>query len=304
MTALRTLATDLQFPEGPVELEDGSIAVVELRGGQVRRVTRDGKSSVLGKTGGGPNGMAWGPGKLLYICNNGGGKFIPGQISSVGPADDYKGGSIQTLDPATGKVETLYDGCDGHTLSSPNDLVFDRHGGFYFTDIGKKYPRNRDNGAIYYAKADGSYITELAHPVLTPNGIGLSADEKTLYFVETETGRLWAYEIEEPGKVTKLPFPSPNGARLVSGLAAFTRYDSLAIDAEGNICIGTLGVGCVTVISPAGKMLRQVNMPDPYVTNICFGGPDRRVAFITLSKTGQLVEMDWPVAGLKLNFQP
>lgn len=68
-------------------------------------------------------------------------------------------------------------------------------------------------GAVYYARPDGPAITEPAHPVLAPNGIGLSPDEKKLYVAETDTGRLWAYDIEEPGVIRKLPFPSPNGGR-------------------------------------------------------------------------------------------
>lgn len=304
MSNVTVLASNLQFPEGPVVLEDGSIAVTELRSGQIRRIGLDGQVTLLADMGGSPNGMAWGPNGLLYVCNNGGGKYVPGRIASLGPAEDYSGGSIQTLDPRTGAVATLYRECEGRRLSAPNDLVFDRHGGFYFTDMGKKFEHYRDHGAIYYAMADGSSIKRLAYPVITPNGIALNADETVLYFVETETGRLWAYDIVSPGEVTKLPFPSPQGARFVCGLSAFARYDSLAIDSEGNVCIGTLGDGAITVISPDKGLIRQIPLPDPYVTNLCFGGEDSRAAYITLSESGQLVTMEWPVPGLPLNYQP
>lgn len=302
MNEPKILANDLQFPEGPVELPDGSIVVVELRSGTIRQVHRDGRTEIYARTGGGPNGMAPGPGNKLYVCNNGGVAFRPGHFGSIGPAADYTSGSIQAVDMATREVKTLYTECNGVKLSSPNDLVFDRHGGFYFTDIGKKWGRYRDNGAIFYALADGSRIVELAHPVLTPNGIGLSPDEKTLYFVETETGRLWAYEIAEPGVVRKEPFPSPNGARFVGAPAGFARFDSLAVEENGNICVATLSVGGITVFAPDGRVVRRVETPDRYPTNICFGGPDRKTAFITLSETSRLLEMEWPGAGLRLNY--
>ena len=88
-------------------------------------------------------------------------------------------------------------------LKGPNDLVFDAHGGFYFTDLGKRRPRDMDVGAVYYAKADGSFITEVAYPMVTPNGIGLSPDGNTLYVAETEAARLWAFPIEAPGMVRR-----------------------------------------------------------------------------------------------------
>ena len=153
---------------------------------------------------------------------------------------------------------------------------------------------------MYYALADGSKIVEVAHPILTPNGIGLSPDGRVLYVAETETARLWAFDIVSPGVVTKAGFPSPHGGRIVAGLGGFQRFDSLAVDAVGNVCVATLVNGSVSVIAPDGKLLRQVAMPDMFCTNICFGGPDLRTAYMTLSGTGKLVAMDWPEPGLRL----
>ena len=85
-----------------------------------------------------------------------------------GPHPDYKHGSIQRLDRSTGAAKTLYIECDGHKLSAPNDLVFDKQGGFYFTDLGKRYARHRDHGGVYYALPDGSKITCLAYPFAQP----------------------------------------------------------------------------------------------------------------------------------------
>ena len=138
--------------------------------------------------------------------------------------------------------------------------------------------------------------------MLTPNGVGLSPDEKTVYVADTETSRLFALDILEPGKIKHEPFPAPYGGRCVCGLPGFQRFDSLAVEASGNICVATLIAGCITVISPSGQVVRQVKMPDVYPTNICFGGPDLRTAYITLSASGQLAAMEWPEPGLRLNF--
>ena len=103
----------------------------------------------------------------------------------------------------------------------------------------------------------------------------------------------------EPSERNRL---APYGGRLVCGLPGFQRFDSLAVEASGNICVATLITGHITVIAPDGHVVRQVKMPDVYPTNICFGGSDMKTAYITLSGSGQLGAMDWPEPGLRLNF--
>jgi len=299
---MKILADGLQFPEGPVALCDGSVVLVEMRAGRIIRVMPDGRIDTVTDCGGGPNGAAIGPDGALYVCDNGGSAYVPGSFTSIGPAPDYTGGSILRVDLASGSSRQLYTHCDGHRLSSPNDIVFDAQGGFYFTDFGKKHTRARDSGGVYYALPDGSHIVEVAYSLLSPNGIGLSPDGRVLYVAETETARLWAFDIVEPGVVRKHPFPSPHGGRLVCGLGGFQRFDSLALDAEGRICVATLVTGAISVIAPSGELLRQQTFPDIYVTNICFGGPDLKTAYVTLSATGQLVSLPWPEAGLRLHF--
>lgn len=304
MPDFEILATGLRFPEGPVAMPDGSIALVEIARGTVSRAGPDGAISVIADLGGGPNGLALGPDGDLFVCNNGG--FIwheePGMLRPIGTPASYTTGRIERIDPATGKSRLLYDRCGEHKLRGPNDIVFDKQGGFYFTDLGKTRARDRDHGAVYYAAADGSRIVEVAYPMLTPNGIGLSPDEKTLYVAETEGARLWAFDLAEPGVVKRQNFPSPNGGRFLFNQAGFHRFDSLAVDAEGNICVATLMSGAITVIAPDGRLVRTVKTPDVYTTNICFGGPGLRTAYITLSGVGHLVAMPWAEAGLRLNF--
>lgn len=303
---IRTLAPGLEFPEGPVALADGSVLLVEIAAGAIARIARDGTKTIVARPGGGPNGAAIGPDGKCYICNNGGFEWHAdgAHRRPIAQAKDYAGGRIERIDLQTGAAECLYRAAAGVPLKGPNDLVFDAQGGFYFTDLGKVRAREMDRGAVYYAKADGSFITEVAFPMVTPNGIGLSPDEQTLYVAETEAARLWAFDIVEPGAVRKQPWPSPHGGRLIAGVGGYQRFDSLAVDAEGRVCVATLINGGITVISPDGRHVEHHPMPDPMTTNICFGGPDLKTAFITLSWTGQLISVDWPVPGLRLNFAP
>lgn len=301
------VAEGLRFPEGPVAMADGSILVVEIRTGTLARVAADESITRVATTGGGPNGAALGPDGKLYVCNNGGfewtevdGMDVPGPE----PAD-YCGGRIQRVDLDTAAVEDLYTGCDGYGLRGPNDIVFDGEGGFYFTDLGKTRARDVDKGGVYYATADGSSIHKVVYPLSHPNGIGLSPDDSTLYVAETVTGRLWSWELAEPG-VTK-PGRTPYApGTLFHDFEQYQLLDSLAVDSEGNVCVATLVTGAISVISATGELVRQVRVPkhEVFVTNICFGGPDLRTAYITSSGYGLLYATEWPCPGLQLHHGP
>jgi gluconolactonase len=200
-------------------------------------------------------------------------------------------------------VKLLYDRVGDHRLRGPNDLMFDGQEGFWFSDLGKSRARDRDHGGLYWAAADGSRIVEAAYPVPGGgNGVGISPDGRIVYLAETETGRLWAWDIVGPGALKKQPWPSPHGGRLVCQLPGYRRLDSLAIAASGNIVVATLVAGEITTISPEGLIVDVVKMPDVMPTNICFGGPDLRTAWITLSTKGLLAEMTWREPGLRLPF--
>lgn len=303
MDEVRILASGLGFPEGPVAMPDGSVILTEIRNARCSRVTADGKVSVFSNAGGGPNGLALGPDGALYLCNNGGSRYVEGKSMGQGPHPDYKHGSVQRLDPKTGAAKTLYIECDGHKLSAPNDLVFDKQGGFYFTDLGKRYARHRDHGGIYYALPDGSKIVCLSYPFLSPNGCGLSPDGKILYVADTVSARLYAFDIEAPGKLAKTSGGWAHNGRVVGGAPpSHAGFDSLAVLANGNIAVATLSTGKITEFSPQGAIVREVAMPDVFPTNICFGGADMKTAYITLSDTGKLGVMQWPTPGLKLNY--
>src|SRR5262249_57717590 len=102
---VKILAEGFGFPEGPVVMPDGAVILTEIRNGRCSRVTPDGKSSVFSECGGGPNGLALGPDGALYLCNNGGARYVEGTSMSQGAHTGYKGGSIQRLEPRTGEAE-------------------------------------------------------------------------------------------------------------------------------------------------------------------------------------------------------
>ena len=299
----------LAFPEGPVALEDGAILVTEIRGGTIARIDPDGSVTRIASTGGGPNGLAVGPEGLLYVCNNGGslwtdtpdGLSVPGAALAIGrnQPPGYRGGSIQVVDVSSGEVRTLYTECDGNPLRAPNDLVFDRHGGFFFTDSGKRRDRDADFGGLYYARADGSSISELVFPLTLANGVGLSPAGDRVYVAETVSGRIWSWAVESPGRLKPGRGPGPEGGELLHATPDYQMIDSLAVEANGNICVATLFIGAITVISPDGEVLDivKVNDDDPIITNICFGGPAMRTAFITSAGRGRLYRTDWPRPG-------
>jgi gluconolactonase len=306
MPDMDLIAQGLLFPEGPVATSSGTVIVAEIYSGQLTVVdATSGDLDRFAVCGGGPNGVAVGPNGLLYVCNNGGFEWhrMDGLIAPGRQPEDYSGGRIQTVEPASGAVRDLYTTAGAYPLRGPNDLVFDDAGGFWFTDLGKTRRRDSDLGGLYYATADGTSISEVVYPLTQPNGVGLSPDGKRIYVAETGPGRVWAWYVESPGKLVRSG-NGPSGAELLWGFDGYQMLDSLAVDSEGNVCVATLISGAISVISPEAKLVEQIRPPehDPLVTNICFGGPDLRTAYITSSGRGCLYSTRWPVPGLKLAY--
>jgi gluconolactonase len=281
-------------------MADGSVLVVEVVGGRLTRVGPDGSLDVIAQLGGGPNGAAIGPDGAVYVCNNGGmGTWTPG--------------CIQRVDLATGAFDTLYEASDGERLVAPNDLVFDGNGGFWFTDLGRS--RGGQLGAIHHAMADGSRITNVVPKVHEPNGIGMSPDGTRLYWAQTTMRMVQQRAITGPGTVAPsngvgiraaLAGIELDPSAVLAGLPGYCQLDSLAIEAGGNVCVGTLLDPGITVITPEGDH-ELVRLPAPIadsmVTNICFGGADLRTVYVTLSTSGQLLRARWPRPGLALVHQ-
>lgn len=289
MGDMREITDGLRFPEGPIAMVDGSVLVVEIEGGTLTRVAPDGTRTVVAECGGGPNGAAVGPDGAVYVANDGGLVFTTedGIRFPVALVDGHEGGCVQRVDIATGSCVDLYTHSGDQRLGSLNDVVFDAHGWFYVVDTG--------NGAIHHAHPDGSSMRIVADALEFPNGMGLSPDGQRLYASETYSGRVFAWTVEAPGDLRD---------RTLLYTADGHGWDGLAIDGAGNVCIANLQHSGISIISPEGALLAEVTVakPDPFVTNVCFGGADGRTAFITSSGRGLLYEVEWPYPGLALHY--
>ena len=284
---MEIVAEGLAFPEGPVVMADGSVIVVELAGGRITRCW-NGRTETLCEIGGGPNGAAIGPDGALYVCNSGGLDLVKLQ-NARGPGHE---GRLERVDLETGKVERLYESCDGIALEAPNDIVFDAEGRIWFTDLGKTHDGIRTASGLFSALPDGSSVTAIHRHAVSYNGVGLSPDGQHIYVADTHQARLWRYdrkvEAQRPTWVASAPGP--------------VGFDSLAMTAAGNICVATLYDGGISTITPDGMVSKFAIAGKPYVTNIAFGGADMRDAYVTLSTTGRLVKTRWDEPGLELNY--
>lgn len=308
------VASGLRFPEGPIALADGSVLLVEIAAGRLTRIHPDGHTETAATPGAGPNGAAIGADGACYVCNNGGFGWRDenGELVPDGRPAEYAGGRLERIDPETGQVQCLIDRTATAPLSGPNDLVVDAEGGIWFTDLGHIGLHEIQRGSVCYLPAGSTLAKTVVAPMLTPNGIGLSPDGKTLYVAETITARVWAFDVCAPGELDIGDFAtrSLRPGRLLYASDCDCNFDSLAVEADGNICVATIGVAGkeapggagITVISPSGELVERVYLPDRGTTNLCFGGKDMRTAYITQSRTGKLLAMHWPRRGLALNF--
>lgn len=284
---MEIVAEGLAFPEGPVVMADGSVIVVELAGGRITRCW-NGRTETVSEIGGGPNGAAIGPDGALYVCNNGGLDLARFQ-NARGAGHE---GRVERVDLDTGRVERLYDICDGIALEAPNDIVFDADGRMWFTDLGKSHDGLRTASGLFSALPDGSAIAAINRHAVSYNGVGISPDGMHVYVADTHQARLWRYERKVEGQrpAWVATAPGPVG------------FDSLAVTAAGNICVATLYEGGITTIAPDGRT-HKLDIPgERYVTNIAFGGADRRDAYVTLSTSGRLARLRWDEPGLELHY--
>ena len=324
------VAENLKLPEGPVYCRDHSLLVGQIAAGLLTRIDlASGVTTTIADLCGGPNGLAIGPHGAIYVCNDGGFfvEEVPqsdgGKISvAVSQPRNYSGGKIQRVD-LDGSIHTLYQQFQGKDdpsktwpLRSPDDLIFDSSGNFWFTDWGKDRldQRNRDITGVYYANADGSSIEEKIYPLQSPNGIALSPDNSRLYVAESWTRRILYWELSKPGVIQPNPATLDGSYLLTAKIPFQAGLDSMAIDCNGNLyAVSILPAGSdpnakggITVISPSGEILEWLEIDfgqaDPLPSNICFGGPDLRTAFITLSGSGRVISCPMSIAGKRLAY--
>jgi gluconolactonase len=194
-----------------------------------------------------------------------------------------------------GQVSVLADQYQGHPLGGPNDLDLDSKGRVYFTSrLGNRDPQAGNVNAVYRIDPDGTVARILASPAIDkPNGIAIAPDDTILYLIDADDGagrarRIRAYDLKPDGGVAN--------ERLLYDFAPGRSGDGMTIDVEGNLYVAaglhrrrnsseTLDTRPgIHVISPRGKLLDFLEVPEDLITNCAFGGPDRRTLYITCGK--------------------
>jgi gluconolactonase len=157
-----------------------------------------------------------------------------------------------------------------------------------------------ESGSVYYATIDGKTLKRAA-VVPTANGVGISPEGDKLYVSDTVFGRLWVMNILGPGVLEPGPLPAMPG-NVVQTLPGYQWLDSLKVQENGHVCVGTIFNGGITVFNPNGET-EHVPVPDLFTTNLCFGGADMRDVWITASSTGKIYKTKWDLPGLKTQAQ-
>lgn len=267
------LATPLTPPhsftkeiEGPAVDRDGYIyAVSYLRKPTVGRVSPDGRAELF---------LEMPPGSLAngIRFNRQGIMFLA----------DYTGHNILRCDPKTRQIEVF---AHDPRMNQPNDLAISADGTLWASD-----PNWKDSTGQLWRIDTDARVTLLAQGLGTTNGIEVSPDGKTLYVNESVQRNVWAFPIR--------PDKSLGEKRLLIRFPDFG-FDGMRADVDGNLYITRHGKGTVVVVSPQGQLLREIDVLGKMPTNICFGGPDGRTAYVTEVEHGRIVQFRTDKPGLE-----
>ncbi len=259
--------TRFKFPEGPAFDRDGHLFVVDVETGDISKISPDGRVKIFFNTGGAPNGAKFHANGDLYVA-------------------DRKMGII-AISPS-GEMRVIVDHYQGKKFNGPNDLIFDSSGNLYFTDPHGSSAEN-PFGCVYRVSSRGE-VTLLASGLAFPNGLVLSQDERYLFLANTRKNRVLRYVLDPP------PFRS----YLFSQLSGGWGPDGMAFDVAGNLYVAHYGGGDVIILNPKGEPVERIPVGGLHPTNVAFGGPDRRILFITEVGTGAIYRFKTDHAGLPL----
>jgi gluconolactonase len=247
-----TIDADAHYPEGPLWL-DGKLFYVEYALSNVK--SWDGKRTAVywHKDGCGANALIPFNGHLLVAC--------------------YDANSLVELDAAGKEIRTTAADSSGKPFIGPNDFTADGHGGVYFSASGVYDVKAPITGTVLHMTADGKTITEVADTIHYSNGLTLARDQQHLLVAEMLAGRILSFPVGADGKLgvrtvwarlQDLAPPTPNED-------AYNGPDGIKIGLDGNYYIAQNGSGRVLVVNEDKKLVRTIDVPTPYVTNIAFG---------------------------------
>jgi gluconolactonase len=269
--AVTLLISGYDSPEGPAFDRAGNLYFVNWLSSSIVRISPGGVPEEFFNTGGIPAGLAFHRDGSLYVADEG---------------DDIHG----VLRVADGQAEILVNTFEGQPLNGANDLVFDREGVLYFSDPWRSSAEN-PIGGFYRYFADGE-LERIDHGLAFPNGVALSPDGSAAFLAETQHHRILRYPIAPDSAI---------GPREVFALLPGEEGpDGMAFDEAGNLYVAHYGGGRVAIFSPSGEMIDEIPIPGAEVTNVAFGGPDRRTLIITDVATASLYQTSVAVPGLKL----
>ncbi|MDQ1923887.1 SMP-30/gluconolactonase/LRE family protein [Massilia pseudoviolaceinigra] len=209
------------------------------------------------------NGIRFGPDGAMYVA-------------------DYVEHTIYRIDPASGAVAVH---AREAAMSQPNDLTITAAGVIYASDPDWK----KNAGRVWRIDPDGK-VTLAADQLGTANGIDVSPDGRTLYVNESVQRHIWAFTIAPDGTL--------GGKRRIASFADFG-LDGMRVDVDGNLYVTRIGKGTVVKMSPQGRILAEIALPGKKPSNISFGGPDGRTAYVTEVENGQLLQFRVARPGLE-----
>ena len=260
------------FLEGPVVDVGGNLYVTDIPFGRVFRIDPKGNWDLVAQWEGEPNGMKFLNDSQLLIT-------------------DYRNG-LMLLDVPTGQVRPFLERRNSERFKGVNDLVLDSRGNVYFTDQGQTGLHD-PTGRVYRLGVDGRLDLLLAN-VPSPNGVVLSHDERFLFVAATRGNCVWRMPLLADGSVSKAG-------------QFFTSYgpsgpDGLAIDERGRLLVANPGLAYVWVLGHRAEPEEVLTGPaGASVTNLAFGGPNRKTLYCTDSTNGTILSADMSVAGVRLH---
>ena len=282
------VATTVAFTEGPTVDRDGSVYFTDIINQRIMKLGADGVLSTYREQSNAANGLLIDPQGRLIACE--GAAFERPGVKVRGTP------RVTRTDLKTGQVEVLADSYEGKPLVGPNDVTIDGQGRLYFTEL--------NGAAVYRIDGPGKIARILAAPdVRSPNGIQISPDDRTLYLVEangTQGGPrlIRRYDLQPDGTVRNM--------RVHYDFSPGRSADGMSIDSQGNLYASagmnqlrgtaeTLATKTgVYVISPAGTLLKFIPIPEDFITNNAFGGPDMQTLYVTAGKTLYKLRTDIP----------